>query len=506
VITKLLNMFRSKPEEDKVPEVAARRGMFSTDFLPPVKSRKLEIAKALDATFKKALSPLQQHIPGTAMDSGAFTVPKLNYSSGNTIPESQILWYASQGFIGYQNCALLAQNWAVAKACLVPAEDATRNGFEITVNDGTEVSAEVLDDMRRLDAEFELNKNLIEFVQMGRQFGIRLAMFEVESNDPEYYSKPFNPDGVRPGSYKGISQIDPYWCAPQLDTRSASDPTSKDFYEPTWWKIGSKLVHKSHIIRFRTEEVADILKPAYYYGGPSIPQKIYERVYASERTANEAPMLALTKRTDVINVDIEAATANQQDFVGRIAQWVYNRDNYGIKALGLDEQMQQFDTSLTDFDAMIMTQYQLVAAIANMPATKILGTTPKGFNATGEYDEAVYHEHLESIQTHGLTPLIDRHHLLLQRSVICPKYGIKPFETTVSWNSLDAMTAKEMAEVNKAKAETGNALIQSGAIDGEDERKRIVSDPESGYAGLIEEDKEVNTEEEDVDVNEILGA
>ncbi len=34
----------------------------------------------------------------------------------------------------------------------------------------------------------------------------------------------------------------------------------------------------------------------YNYFGVSVPERIYERVYASERTANEAPQLAMTKR------------------------------------------------------------------------------------------------------------------------------------------------------------------------------------------------------------------
>ena len=149
--------------------------------------------------------------------------------------------------------------------------------------------------------------------------------------------------------------------------------------------------------------------------------------------------------------------------------------------------MQQFDTSLTDLDAVIMTQYQLVAAAANVPAVKLLGTSPKGFNTTGEFEEANYHEELESIQTHDLTPLIERHHLLLIRSEIAPKFNIAPFDTTVVWNSLDAMTAEEQAELNRKNAETGRILQESGAIDGADERQRIINDPDSGYTGLIDD-------------------
>lgn len=409
---------------------------------------------------------------------------KAPYYGSFLIPEAQVLWYAGQSFIGYQLAAMLAQNWLISKACLMPAKDATRNGYEITVNDGTEVDPEILDDMRKMDVKYKLNKNLIQFVQMGRIFGIRVAMFIVESDEEDYYLNPFNPDGVMPGSYKGISQIDPYWITPQLDSEAAGNPASINFYEPTWWIINGKPVHHTHLIIFRTEEVADILKPTYIYGGVPIPQKIAERVYAAERTANEAPMLALTKRTDVVKADMLQATAEYPNFVARIKQWVYNRDNYGVKMLGLDEEMQQFDTSLADLDAVIMTQFQLVAAAANIPVTKLMGTVPKGFNSTGEYEEANYHEELESVQSHDLTPLIERHHLLLIRSEIMPKYKIKTFNTTVKWNELDAMTGKELAELNRFKAETGEKLIMAGAIDSAEERQRIMSDPQSGYTGL----------------------
>ena len=90
------------------------------------------------------------------------------------------------------------------------------------------------------------------------------------------------------------------------------------------------------------------------------------------------PMLALTKRTDVVKVDLTQAVAEPTSFSSRIAQWVFNRDNYGIKALGLDEEMQQFDTSLADLDAVIMTQYQLVAVAANVRQLNLWVQVPKG--------------------------------------------------------------------------------------------------------------------------------
>ena len=55
---------------------------------------------------------------------------------------------------------------------------------------------------------------------------------------------------------------------------------------------------------------------------------------------------------------------------------------------------------------------------------------------------------------------------------------------SVNFLPLDTPTAKELAETNKAKAETGAALVASGAIDAVDERNRLRNDKQSGYLGL----------------------
>lgn len=427
---------------------------------------------------------------GFAMDSsdgsvgnslkGAFTLGQVG------LPEVQALWYGSQGFIGYQLCAVIAQHWLVKKACLIPARDAIRKGYKFTVNDGTKVEPEVLDAIKKANKRFRLNRSLIEFVNMGRVFGIRVALFVIQSDDPDFYVKPFNPDGITPGSYKGISQIDPYWCVPELDMRAASDPAALDFYEPTYWVINGRRIHKSHLCIMRGPDVGDVLKPSYLYGGLSVPQMIYERVYAAERTANEAPQLALTKRAMIFYTDAAKALANQAAFEQRLSIWAHFRDNFGVKVADKEADLiEQKDTSLSDLDAVIMTQYQIVAAAANIPATKLLGTTPKGFNSSGDYETDSYHEELESIQTGDLEPLIDRHMVCLIRSEIAPKFtGGKVFSTEVVFEPLTTMSAEEQAGVNKTKAETDKILADAGAIDGADIRRRIAADEMSGHNGL----------------------
>lgn len=444
-------------------------------------SRSEIMRNALKSTFQRAAAQSAGIMDGVGGD------PNTTSSSFGGIPDAQLSWYGNQGFIGYQACAMIAQHWLVDKACTIPARDAIRKGYEITVNNGQKVATEILEAMVKLDEEFNLNKNLVEFVKMGRVFGVRVAMFKVLSTDPDYYTKPYNPDGVTPKSYKGIVQIDPYWCTPELSS-AAFDPMDISFYEPDYWVISGVRVHKSHLTIMRNGDVADLLKPTYFYGGVPIPQRIYERVYAAERTANEAPQLVMTKRTNIFKTDIEQALLNPAKFEQRLSDAAYYKDNYATLAIDKDdEDIAQLDTPLADLDNVIMTQYQLVAAIANIPATKLLGTSPKGFGASGEYEEANYREELESIQTFDLIPLINRHHELLMRSVIAPTYGIT-FNTTVAFNPLDSLTEIELADVNLKKAQTDVALTQAGGIDGQYIHARIISDPRSGHNEIVDDE------------------
>jgi uncharacterized protein len=438
---------------------------------------------------------------GRAMDASFNGLAQ--YEINYPISPELISWYGSQGFIGYQLCAIIAQNWLVREGCFIPARDAIKKGFEITVNDGTRIKPEINDAFRQADIKYRLHDHLRNFIGKGRVFGIRIVMFKVDIKDHderrEYYENPFNPDGIKPNSYLGMTQIDPYWITPELDSKSAGDPSSLYFYEPTWWRVNGMRIHRTHLVIFRTEEVEDILKPTYFYGGIPIPQKAMELVYNTIRISTEIPALVMTKRLQSLKIDLDAAVGQGQQLQQRMQEWVYARDNFGVKIIGLNEEVQQLDTSLTDIYDALMSEEQLTAAMFRIPVTKLFKTAPKGFDATGEYDETNYHEDLESYQVNDLTPLVVRHHLFVMYSDIAPRFGISPFSTTVTWKPLDTMTAEQLANVNKTNAETAVALNSTGAIDGQDIRNTLVSNPESGYSGISTEAPMQQQEEIDPD-------
>lgn len=483
-LKKLKSTKEIKTEKEKTPQEFWEEAPFNP------KSR-LDILRSLNRVYFSEVEKFLRAPNGTqdasigTMDSNylknAFAV------SNQNIPEAVLQWYGSQSFIGFQTCAILAQNTQISKACTLPGADALRKGYKITVNNGVELDLKILDEMRQLDEYYALNYQMEKLESRCRMFGIRIVIFNIRGAGEEFYRNPFNPEGVMPNSYEGITQVDPFWVTPELDARTAGDPSYEYFMEPTWWNVQGKIYHRTHLIVIRHEEVADILKPAYLFGGLSIPQKIYESVYNATRSSNEAPMLLMTKRLTSKKIDMSAALMNQQAFENRAKFAAYYRDNYGVDLIDHEEEITQFDTTLTDVNAIMEGQYHLVAAESGIPITKFLGESPTGMGSSGNYEESSYHELLGCIKNSHFTPFLQRHYQLLLLSEICPKYGIEPFDFKIEWNKSDEPTEKEAAEVNKLKSEVDAVYVNLGALSGEEIRARVINDPLSGYNGLSEE-------------------
>lgn len=436
----------------------------------------------LKAIQRTAPKPTANTNTNAAMDGCDGSAAQYQASFENANPHLLSYFIASSSFIGYYACALIAQHWLVAKGCEIKAKDAVKKGYDLSFGDGTEIDSKQIKRVEALDKKYKLKKNMFEGVKFRNIFGIRHILFK--HTDPNFdYEKPFNADSFRGGKYAGISQIDPYWITPEFDNADLVDPAAIGFYEPTFWLIQGNRYHKSHFVVLLGDEVSDYLKPTYRYGGIPLTQKIYERVYAAERTANEAPQLAMTKRLQVRKTDLAKAQANKSKFVANLQTANEFRDNYGVTVVGKDEEINQLETSLADLDNLIMTQYQLACSIIGAPSTEIMGVSPKGFS-TGESDSDNYIEDVEEEQGNDMTEIAEAHYARLIPSTLAKEFGISDLEIDINWRPIKVMSEKEIADTNFSKSQSDMAAFNTGAIDNIDIRQRLVNDKQSGYSGL----------------------
>ena len=493
MIKKIENYLKNKIRECIKEQQAtedAKEQTFEDYSLPEIDKGKL-LAMSIQKTHKD----LSAQIPvGFAMDSCCKTENlEPAYSIANPVENIIFTHFAKQGFIGFQACALLTQNWLINKACILPPKDAIRPNYTVNYNleDGEIIDQKFLTEIKNIsDDKTKYNISGIAniYAQKKRQFGQVLAYPIIKDVD---YSLPFNLDAVSADSYKGMTVVDPVWYVAELDSEAIADPSSLNYFRPTYFRMpnGDK-IHYSWCLFGVNGEVPDVLKPTYLWGGYPVPQLIYKRVYAAEETANEAPMLAKSKRLLVADVNVAAAVTNPRETQQKLETLINYRDNFGVALKRPNENISQIDTSLTDFDEVIMTQYQLVAAASGVPASKLIETQPKGFNSNGDYEDNQYKMLLTSIQEEDLAPLMEMHYMLLCKS----KFGLNRI-FSVKFDEIDTPTEKERAEINEIQARTDATLVQAGVLAPDEVRQKLISDENSGYSGIDEEYADMDLED-----------
>ena len=125
---------------------------------------------------------------------------------------------------------------------------------------------------------------------------------------------------------------------------------------------------------------------------------LMKRLYSADKVADEAQMLAMSKRLLVVDANIQKLVANPKEAAKIMDALKFARDNWGVFFKNPNTNVQQVDTYITEFNQLIMTQYQLVASIAQIPAPKLLKVMPTGFSDVSELVWKDYAQQICSIQ------------------------------------------------------------------------------------------------------------
>ena len=487
----MFGLFSKKPKPEPKPEAAKASIYDLIDEAYSDTTNAEALTQYVNDNAIKVNAPMPE---GVAMDS-IDIVPNIRADYGQVNPVMMAHYVASGSFIGYYAMAVIAQNWLVRKGCELKPRDAARNWYDIESNH--ELSAAQIKAIEKLDRKLDLRQNVIEALTFNNIFGVRHVFFKHTNPDFDY-STPFSADEFANGGYAGIAQIDPTRAIPELSNADLTDPTSINYLNPTWWIVGDKKIHRSHMVILTGDHVADMLKPTYRYGGVSMVQKVYERVYAAERTANEAPQLAMTKRLTWRKTDLSQVASQPSKFARAMRKLTDFRNNFGVQLIGTDEEMGQLDTTLTDVNETIMGQYQLVCAIFDEPASKLLGTGHSGFS-TGDADIDMRNESLEQLQSNEMSRIVESHYERLVASYGSRLQLPQGTELTAEWLPLSVLTDGERADINLKNRQADQIAYTAQAIDNYELRERMINDPNSGFNGLEMPEPEPTEAAEPVD-------
>lgn len=270
------------------------------------------------------------------------------------------------------------------------------------------------------------------------------------------------PEQIDQGGLKYLTVLNRYEILPGEKDR---DPRSPTFGGPKVYRLayeGSRDIHPSRVIRFLGNPVR---QHGYWDGwGDSLWMELRTAIRNSDQISAAVAALVEEAKTDIISLD---NLANNLTTDEAEAQLVKRFTAMGtlksmLNALVLDKNDEYQQKTLTfqglpDIQTMAL---MVMSGMADIPATRLLGRSPQGMNATGESDMRNYYDKIRAGQQVDLGPKLAPLDTMLVRSAL----GDWPKGIIYRWNPLYQMTDKEAADLEKVYAETVTIYANNGTV------------------------------------------
>lgn len=241
------------------------------------------------------------------------------------------------------------------------------------------------------------------------------------------------------------------------------DPTSEFYGKPVSYTVRgnngmSMEVHPSRLVIFQGNAAADDELAVQQGWGDSVLVSVLGAVKNADSTAGNIASLVFEAKVDIIRVPNFTAGLADPEYENRILRR-YSLANIGkgingVLMLDKDEEYQSKSTSFANLPEIVDRFLQIVAGAADIPLTRLLGTSPGGMNSTGESDLRNYYDRVSAMQEIEMTPAMHR----MDEAIIRSALGDRPTEVHYIWSSLWQISDKERADIGKINAETIKTL------------------------------------------------
>lgn len=394
-------------------------------------------------------------------------------------------------------------DWVARKVVDIPAQDATREWREWQADKSDVKKVESLENS--LNLKLKTKNAMIR----GRLYGGGMLMLGVRDDDPR---EPLDPNSVGVGDLKFVHCIG----RSQVSTGQIQLDVLDEYYgEPTYYivsPIGKApiYVHPSRVVRFVGNELPDITLASDGWGD-SILQTLNDAIQNVASASGGIATLIQESKVDVIKIPNLMADLATDDYKNRLTErfTLANSAKSMINALLLDkdEDWERITTQFGGLDALLTLYLLIASGAADIPATRLLGQSARGMNATGEGDAKNYDIRIRADQETIVTPAMQRMDVVLVRSALGTA---TPQDVTYTWNELSSMSEVGRADVDLKKAQTFKIDFDSGLMDPDvlakaRQAQLVEDDFYPGLDAILEEDETADLDETDPDVASQFG-
>lgn len=349
-------------------------------------------------------------------------------------------------------------DWLAAKVVDIIPDDMTREWRSFIGDIKPETVKILKDEEDRLNLVGAFNKAH----KWSRLYGTAFIIMNVD--DGMTPDKPLKIEAIKKGGLKHIKVLDRH----QLHHSDIvnTDPMSLTFGMPEMYRFNenSAQIHFSRVIRFDAVELPYELFRQNDYWSESVLDRLYEALINFSTTASGSASMVYETNVDIIKVDGLMAylqTEKGENLLRRrfaLAKLLKSFNN--MLLLDSKEEHTTKTNTFAGLPDLLDRFAQHLSAATDIPATRLLGTSASGMNATGEGDLKNYYDMIRSQQRRVYRPLLDYFDLIMAKSL-----GIgEDADLSYEFNSLFQMTDMEVADLQLKRAQRDQVYLVNGIV------------------------------------------
>jgi phage-related protein (TIGR01555 family) len=276
-------------------------------------------------------------------------------------------------------------------------------------------------------------------------------------------AKPLNVNKIKKGGLQRLIVFDRFdMTALTLNTWNV---LAENYLQPEFYSIrgGSQQIHWSHFAKVMGARLPRRQMMQTQGWGDSELRKCLDDIMDIVASKDGIAELMQEANIDVITregLTDELSTDQDAKIIKRYEMFSLMKSSINMALLDSEEKLDRMTLNLSGVAPVIETFMTWISGAADIPVTRLFGTSAKGLNATGEGDMGNYYNSIRSKQNTTLDPAIHQLDEVLVRSAL----GYMPDDFNYEWNALEQLNDKEVAEAAKLRADTDIAYLEANVI------------------------------------------
>lgn len=361
--------------------------------------------------------------------------------------------------------AAYQSNWIARQICDVPAQDMTREWRSIK-SDGAEEITQVEDDLH-------IHGMVQEALTWARLYG-GSGMLMLTGQD---LTKPLNVNKVKKGDLQRVIVFD-RWDLSAM-TLNMTNILAANYLKPEFYTItgGAQQIHWSHIVRFEGANLPRRQQLQTHGWGDSELRKCMQDIKEMVAAKGGIAELMQEANIDIITrKDLNDDLASDQDdaLIKRYELFSLMKSSIQMGLLDGDETFDRKELSLSGVSSILEVFMTWISGCADIPLTRLFGTSAKGMNATGDGDMANYYDSIRALQKCKLSSSMHYLDQVLVRSAL----GHMPDDYKFVWNPLEQLNDLEAAQSEQLRSQKDLIYKDMGVVTTSQIQRRLQSNNE----------------------------